>query len=106
MSLEIRLAVQEKRMNEANENQPVNEFGGFGAKLLDTKAVADMLNVSESWVRDHSRPAGPHPRLPAMKLGPGKTSVVRFHPSDVNDFINEQRKHSRTRGARRPDWRN
>jgi hypothetical protein len=80
--------------------------GSVGPRLLDTHQVAEMLSVSEGWVRDHSRPHGPEPRLPAMKLGTGKTAVVRFHPGDVLAFIEEQRQNGRTRGTRHSDWRN
>lgn len=79
---------------------------GFGLKLLDTAQVAEMLNVSESWVRDHSNPHGPEPRLPAMKLGAGKTACVRFHPVDVLAFIDEQRRSAKARGSEHSRWRN
>jgi hypothetical protein len=82
------------------------DTGSFGPRLLDTRQVAALLHVSESWVRDHSQPDGPSPRLPAMKFGTGKTAVVRFHPSDVLAFIDEQRQNGRTRGTRYSGWRN
>ena len=78
----------------------------FGPRLLDTRQVAELLHVSESWVRDHSQPDGPAPRLPAMKFGTGKTAVVRFHPGDVLAFIDEHRQNGRTRGTRHSGWRN
>jgi hypothetical protein len=77
----------------------------FGLKLLDTAQVAEMLNVSESWVRDHSSPHGSEPRLPALKLGAGKTSCVRFHPADVLAFIDEQRENAKARGTAQSRWR-
>jgi hypothetical protein len=79
---------------------------GFGLRLLDTAQVAEMLNISESWVRDHSNPNGPQPRLPAMKLGAGKTACVRFHPADVLAFIDEQRQNAKARGSAQSRWRN
>ena len=96
----------EKWMNQVNENQTGADLTGFGQKLLDTKAVAEQLNVSESWVRDHSRRNGPEPRLPAMKFGPGKTAVVRFHPDDILAFVNAQREQGIANGSRHSGWRN
>jgi hypothetical protein len=82
-----------------------SDQSGFGLKLLDTAAVAQMLNVSESWVRDHANPHGPEPRLQAIKLGTGKTACVRFHPTDVLAFIDDQRQQAKMRGAGVSRWR-
>lgn len=60
-------------------------------KLLSVSDVANWLQVSQAWVRDHS--TRKYPRLPAMKMG----GLLRFCPSDVQRFIEEQR----TAGARR-----
>jgi hypothetical protein len=79
---------------------------GFGLKLLDTAQVAEMLNVSDSWMRDHSNPNGSEPRLPSMKLGAGKTACVRFYPADIQAFVDEQRQSGRARGAAELRWRN
>lgn len=72
---------------------PASEF-----TLLDAKQVAAMLNVSESWVRDHSTTK--EPRLPAIKFGHGRTCVVRYHPEDIHAFIADQRKQSMTSSTR------
>jgi hypothetical protein len=88
------------------ENRTATVTTNFGPRLLDTRQVAEMLSVSESWVRDHSRPQGPEPCLPAMKFGAGKTAVVSFHPSDVLAFIDEQRQNGRSRGTGHTEWRN
>ena len=71
------------------------EAGSVAATLLDARQVARLLHVSESWVREHSN--GKEPRLPAMKLGQGKTALVRFHMSDIEDFIRNQRELARRR---------
>ncbi len=72
---------------------------GFGQKLLDAKQVAEMLHVSLGWVRDHSN--GAEPRLPAIKLGQGKTSSVRYHPADIQAFIDAERAKARNRNTNR-----
>jgi hypothetical protein len=77
---------------------------GFGPKLLDAKEVAETLNVSESWVRDHSQPNGPEPHLPAMKFGTGKTAAVRYHLADLLAFLEQQREAAKARSSRAP-WR-
>jgi predicted DNA-binding transcriptional regulator AlpA len=86
-------------MSEVPVAQPVAGFVGFGPKLLDVKAVAEMLGVSQSWVRDHSGPNAAEPRLPAMKLGGGKTSLVRYHFEDIQAFIEEQRRVARLKAV-------
>ena len=70
--------------------------------LLDAKQVARLLHVSESWVREHCN--GKEPRLPAMKLGQGKTALVRFHLSDIEEFIQGQRDRARSRAATQRRW--
>ena len=77
--------------------------GLAGEVLLDTKQVAELLNVSESWVREHS--SSKEPRLPAIKLGEGKTCLIRFHPDDIRRFVSEQRERARQRHVGRR-WRN
>jgi hypothetical protein len=91
---------------EMSENiETRRDHTGFGPKLLDTSQVAEKLNVSESWVRAHSNPHGSEPRLLAMKLGEGKTACVRFHPEDIDAFIDEQRQSGRARGAAQSRWK-
>jgi len=72
------------------------------ASLLDAKQVARLLHVSESWVREHCN--GKEPRLPAMKLGQGKTALVRFHLNDIEEFIQSQRDRARSRSATQRRW--
>jgi len=66
-----------------------NLDSGFGPKLLDVHDVAALLHVSEGWVRDHCN--GHEPQLPAMKFGPGKSALVRFQLSDVQEFVEKER---------------
>jgi len=54
-------------------------------RLLNSKQVAELLGVSERWVRDHATRRSP--RIPVINLG----SLVRFRPSDVNAFLERQR---------------
>jgi predicted DNA-binding transcriptional regulator AlpA len=84
-------------MIENNGVETDRNDSGFGPKLLNTEQVAEMLNVSESWVREHSLPNGPEPRVPSMKLGAGKTAAVRFHPADIQAFVEEQRRSRRAK---------
>src|ERR1035441_6944891 len=76
-------------------NHAESAGASVAATLLDAKQVARLLHVSESWVREHSN--GKEPRLPAMKLGQGKTALVRFHLSDIEEFILGQRERARQR---------
>ena len=78
------------------------ESASVAATLLDAKQVARLLHVSESWVREHSN--GKEPRLPAMKLGQGKTALVRFHLSDIEEFILSQRERARQRTLTQRRW--
>ena len=74
----------------------------IATSLLDAKQVARLLHVSESWVREHCN--GKEPRLPAMKLGQGKTALVRFHLNDIEEFIQGQRDRARSRAATQRRW--
>src|SRR5580658_4822263 len=78
------------------------EATSVAATLLDARQVARLLHVSESWVREHSN--GKEPRLPAMKLGQGKTALVRFHMSDIEEFILSQRERARQRTLTQRRW--
>lgn len=53
--------------------------------LLTPKQVADRLQVSVAWVRDHS--TRKHPRLPVVRVG----ALLRFHPADIDQWIQELR---------------
>jgi hypothetical protein len=77
----------------------------FGPRLLDAKQVSEMLGVSEAWVRGHSGTNAKQPRLPSMKLGAGRTALVRYHLDDVLEFIAEQRRQAKVT-AHEARWRN
>jgi predicted DNA-binding transcriptional regulator AlpA len=47
--------------------------------------VAQRLQVSVAWVRDHS--TRKHPRLPVVRIG----GLLRFDGSDIDSWIAEQR---------------
>ncbi len=85
-------------MDDAHYTETLNAT----ARLLDAKQVARLLHVSESWVREHSN--GKEPRLPAMKLGQGKTALVRFHINDIEEFIRSQREHAKSRTLSQKRW--
>jgi hypothetical protein len=53
--------------------------------LLTPNEVAQILNVSPSWVRDHA--TRKQPRIPVIKLG----KLLRFRPEDIILFLEELR---------------
>ena len=55
--------------------------------LLTPEQVADRLNVSVDWVRDHS--SRKTPRLPVIRLGggPGRKGLLRYRASEIEEFI-------------------
>ena len=57
--------------------------------LLKPSAVAALLGVSVSWVRDHSERA--YPRLPVIRVG----GLLRYHPDDINKWIADLREQAR-----------
>lgn len=50
--------------------------------LLNVREVAEWLNVSEGWVRDHAS-GRRQPLLPSLKLG----KVRRFREDEMESFI-------------------
>jgi hypothetical protein len=52
-----------------------------GVPLHTVAQVADMLQVSEAWVRDHS--TRKQPRLKCVKVG----KLLRYRLEDVEEFI-------------------
>jgi hypothetical protein len=64
--------------------------------LLDATDVAIRLKVSPDWVWDHSTRRAPY--LPAIWLSRG---VLRFKPSKIDEFVDEQERLSRLRRKRR-----
>src|SRR5579859_1393266 len=57
--------------------------------LLTSEQVAERLNVSIDWVRDHS--SRKNPRLPVIRLGggPGRKGLLRYRASEIEKFISE-----------------
>ncbi|MBZ5509308.1 MAG: helix-turn-helix domain-containing protein [Acidobacteriia bacterium] len=55
--------------------------------LLTPDQVADRLNVSVDWVRDHS--SRKNPRLPVIRLGggPGRKGLLRYRAKEIEKFI-------------------
>src|SRR5215469_2818315 len=68
--------------------------------LWSPEQVAERLNVSSDWVRDHS--SRKQPRLPVIRLGggPGRAGLLRYRASEIEKFIAEMERLSR-RGLRR-----
>ncbi len=89
-------------MNEGHSSSP-SAFPSTQLRLLTAVQVAEMLQVSPSWVREHS--TSKYPKLPAMKLGTGKTAVVRYHPADIMEFVEAERRFAAER-SQQPKWRN
>jgi excisionase family DNA binding protein len=65
-------------------------------RLLDVNGAARMLNVTRSWVYEHTRPDC-QDRLPAIKLG----KYVRFDRRDLDDYIEQKRDAVRLRRGNR-----
>jgi len=68
--------------------------------LWTPEQVAQRLNVSPDWVRDHS--SRKEPRLPVIRLGggPGRAGLLRYRASQIEKFIEEMERLS-TRNSRR-----
>jgi len=62
--------------------------------LLKPEQVAERLNVSVDWVRDHS--SRKSPRLPVIRLGggPGRAGLLRYRAGEVEKFIEEMERQS------------
>ena len=55
-------------------------------RLWTLDEVAEFLQMSKDWVRDHATRR--QPRIPCVRLG-GRRAVLRFRPQDVKQFVNE-----------------
>jgi predicted DNA-binding transcriptional regulator AlpA len=55
-------------------------------RLWTLDEVAEFLQMSKDWVRDHATRR--QPRIPSIRLG-GRRAVLRFRPQDVREFVNE-----------------
>jgi len=63
--------------------------------LLTAEDVARRLNVSTDWVWDHSSRKRPY--LPVIRMSDG---VLRYRPSEVEEFVNERERASVLRRKR------
>lgn len=61
-------------------------------KLLTAAEVAEMLQVSESWVYAHAN--GAKPELPSVRMG----GTVRFREQDIEEFVEQCRTKAKRRG--------
>ncbi len=74
-------------MSEQNENRP-------RSRLLTAGEVAELLQVSESWIYAHAHANGAKPELPSIRMG----GTVRFREEDIEEFIEQCRTKARRRG--------
>jgi len=71
---------------ETGERSNPAKLWSHSKTLLTVDEVADMLRVSSAWVRDHATRKAP--RLPMLKVG----KRLRARPTDIEDWIEEQKK--------------
>lgn len=69
---------------------------GISDELLTVHDAARFLNVSASWIYEHTR-SGDGDQLPFLKLG----KYLRFHRSDLRAYIDAKRDAARRRPRRR-----
>lgn len=55
-------------------------------RLWTLDEVAEFLQMSKDWVRDHATRR--QPRIPSIRLG-DRRAVLRFRPEDIRQFVNE-----------------
>lgn len=73
------------------EHSPESDLASFrGDDLLTVHDAARLLNVSVSWVYEHTR-GNAEDRLPFVKLG----KYVRFDRTDLRAYIDAKRASSR-----------
>lgn len=65
--------------------------------MLTTAEVADLVNVSHDWVRDHAAALG------GVRAGDGKRGELRFEADRVRAFLTKRRLAvQESRGRKRP----
>jgi hypothetical protein len=69
------------------ETQP-----GAVVRILTAREVAELLRVSEGWVRDHA--TRKQPRLPMVKLGDHKGAPLRFDLDQIEEFVEKWTNHA------------
>ena len=95
-------ASREDDMNRATATDDAQHSNGshvdrmVGDELLTVQDAARFLNVSVSWVYEHTRDDA-EDRLPFVKLG----KYVRFDRTDLREYIDAKRHASRHGGRRR-----
>ena len=68
----------------------------LGEELLTVRDAARLLNVTVSWVYEHTRDDADD-RLPFVKLG----KYVRFDRTDLREYVDAKRQAARNGGRRR-----
>ena len=95
-------ASREDDMNRATATGAAQHSNGshvdriVGDELLTVQDAARLLNVTVSWVYEHTRDDA-EDRLPFVKLG----KYVRFDRTDLREFINAKRQAARNAARRR-----
>lgn len=79
---------------EVSSKKPVARSVEF-EPLLTAEEVAQRLNVSPDWVWDHS--SRRKPLLPVIRMGDG---TLRYRPSGIEAFVDEQERMSMLRRRR------
>jgi len=74
---------------EANSSAAPGTVGSNHDPLWTPEQVAQRLNVSPDWVRDHS--SRKEPLLPVIRLGggPGRAGLLRYRASQIEKFVEE-----------------
>jgi hypothetical protein len=88
------------RGDSANSSMSSADGGSPFDPLWTPDQVAQRLNVSPDWVRDHS--SRKEPRLPVIRLGggPGRAGLLRYRRSQIEKSIEEMERLS-SRNSRR-----
>lgn len=88
------LKIVDRRSDAVSEMRPQPD------PLLTPDQVAKRLNASIDWVWDHS--SRKLPLLPVIRLGggPGRSGLLRYRASKIEEFIAEQERLSLIRGPR------
>jgi excisionase family DNA binding protein len=69
----------------------------IGDELLTVHDAARLLNVSVSWVYEHTREGGDDDRIPFVKLG----KYLRFDRTDLRAYVDAKRASTRTARRKR-----
>ena len=76
----------EARAREAAPQPTLFSPAELPPRLWTLEEVAEFLQMSADWVRDHATRR--QPRIPSIRLG-GRRAKLRFRPQDVRQFVNE-----------------